>query len=409
LARLENGIRDVKPADIEVVIRRELGERLAKFDVKISPAILSEASVSAVVRFTWKNPKSGRRERGVFKILKPHIPEFFAEDMDYLQGLAEYFGERHHTYGFAPGLIPDTFKKVRRLLQHEVNFSREQKTLIEARNLYRTFPKVRIPGVIRELCTRRMTALTEERGVKITTAAVRLKPAARRQVAEQLLEALIAVPLLSSQKDAVFHGDPHAGNLLYDVHTGTLAIIDWALRERLGREQRRQLALLFLMVSLRDPIGTSSAIVALSQRRFPIDSPQERLVSEKVSAFLTEMPASTLPSAADAMRLLERVAIAGIKFPGSLIMLSKVMFTLEGLLSDIAGADAAKGLTIVRHAAQHWIANRSAYRSPLEAKDWFVLQSSMLLYPSRLWLRWEQKALDRLTRKSSAPLAATGT
>jgi predicted unusual protein kinase regulating ubiquinone biosynthesis (AarF/ABC1/UbiB family) len=254
-----------------------------------------------------------------------------------------------------------------------------------------------------------MTALTEERGVKITTAAVRLKPAARRQVAEQLLEALIAVPLLSSEKDVVFHGDPHAGNLLYDVHTGTLAIIDWALRERLGREQRRQLALLFLMVSLRDPIGTSSAIVALSQRRFPIDSPQERLVSEKVSAFLTEMPASTLPSAADAMRLLERVAIAGIKFPGSLIMLSKVMFTLEGLLSDIAGADAAKGLTIVRHAAQHWIANRSAYRSPLEAKDWFVLQSSMLLYPSRLWLRWEQKALDRLTRKSSAPRAATGT
>ena len=42
--------------------------------------------------------------------------------MDYLQGLAEYFGDCHHTYGFPAHLIPDTFKKVRRLLRHEVNF-----------------------------------------------------------------------------------------------------------------------------------------------------------------------------------------------------------------------------------------------------------------------------------------------
>ncbi len=94
--------------------------------------ILKEASVSAVVRFTWRNPDTGRRERGVFKVLKPHIPKYFAEDMDYLQGLAQYFGDRHHSYGFPAHFIPDTFRKVRRLLRHEVNFTREQKTLLEA-------------------------------------------------------------------------------------------------------------------------------------------------------------------------------------------------------------------------------------------------------------------------------------
>ena len=56
------------------------------------------------------------------------------------------------------------------------------------------------------------------------------------------------------------------------------------------------------------------------------------------------MPASRLPSGADAMRLLERVAIKGVKFPSSLIMLSKVMFTLEGILGDIVGSDTADGL-----------------------------------------------------------------
>jgi ubiquinone biosynthesis protein len=97
LARLENGIRDVKPKDIRAIIMRDLGPRLEAYAVDIAPVILSEASVSAVVRFTWRNPESGKREHGVFKVLKPHIPEYFAEDMDYLQGLAQYFGDRHHS------------------------------------------------------------------------------------------------------------------------------------------------------------------------------------------------------------------------------------------------------------------------------------------------------------------------
>jgi ubiquinone biosynthesis protein len=110
LARLENGIRDVQPEDIQALIQRELGPRLATYAVQIAPAILSEASVSAVVRFTWRDPATGRRERGVFKVLKPHIPEYFEEDMDYLQGLAQYFADRHRTYGFPADLLPDTFK-----------------------------------------------------------------------------------------------------------------------------------------------------------------------------------------------------------------------------------------------------------------------------------------------------------
>jgi ubiquinone biosynthesis protein len=408
LSKLENGIRDVQPEDIRVLVQKTLGPKFNTYAVEISTMILKEASVSAVIRFTWRNPATGKRERGVFKVLKPHIPEYFAEDMDYLQRLAEYFGDRHHTYGFAPHLIPDTFRKVRRLLRHEVNFSREQKTLIEAGVLYRGFPRVRIPQLIQPLCTPTITALTEEPGIKVTSAAARLPESRRREVAEQLVESLVAVPLFSSTQDAIFHGDPHAGNLLYNNKTRELVILDWALRERLSREQRRHLALLFLMVSLRDPVGTSNEIVALSQPRIRIASPRGRKVRETVSKFLDELPPSQMPSGADAMRLLERVAISGVKFPSSLIMLSKVMFTLEGILGDIVGADTGMGFTLARHVAQHWIANRSAFRSPLMTRDWFALQCSALLYTSRLWLQWEQSLLNRLPQ-SKQLLTVAGT
>jgi ubiquinone biosynthesis protein len=405
LAKLENGIRDVQPEDIRDIVQKALGPRMQTFAVQVAPRILKEASVSAVVRFTWRNPDTKRRERGVFKVLKPHIPEYFAEDMDYLQGLAQYFGDRHHTYGFAAHLIPDTFRKVRRLLQHEVNFAREQNTLIEAGILYRSFPGVRIPRVIQSLCTPTVTALTEEQGIKVTSAAARLPVTRRRKVAEQMVEALVAVPLFSSTQNAIFHGDPHAGNLLYNNKTGELVILDWALRERLSREQRRHLALLFLMVTLRDPVGTSNEILALSQHPIRETSSLARRVRDSVNKFLDQMPAARMPTGADSMRVLERVAVQGVKFPSSLIMLSKVMFTLEGILGDIVGSDTGMGFTIARHVVQHWIANRSAFRSPLRTRDWLALQFSAMLYTSRVWVQWEQAILNRLLmpKAASAP------
>lgn len=396
LARLENGIRDVRPEEIRSVIEKDLGSQLREYDVAIAPSILSEASVSAVVRFTWKNPDSGNRERGVFKVLKPHIPEYFAEDMEYLQALAQYFGNRHHTYGFPRQLIPDTFKKVRRLLQHEVNFVREQKTLLEAGEMYRSMPGVRVPRLIKPLCTPRITALTEERGIKVTNAAARLPAALRIKIAEQLVEALVAVPLFSSREDAIFHGDPHAGNLLYDNRTGELTIIDWALRERLNREQRRHLALLFLTITLRDPVGASDEILALSQRPVRSNSRRANMVQESVVNFIDKLPLRRLPTGGHAMKLLELVALKGITFPGPLVMLSKVMFTLDGILNDIAGPEAGMGLTITRHVAQRWIRDRSAFRSPLRARDWLTLQCSALLYSSRVWLQCEHAILNRL-------------
>jgi ubiquinone biosynthesis protein len=396
LARLENGIRDVTPEQIRSIVREELGTRLEKYRVEISPAILSEASVSAVVRFSWNNPESGRRERGVFKVLKPHIPGYFAEDMEYLQSLAEYFGDRHHTYGFPAQLIPDTFKKVRRLLRHEVNFRREQKTLAEAHGLYQKVARVRVPQVIRPLCTTRITALSEERGVKVTSAAAGLPLGRRRRIAEQLIEALVAIPLLAERENVVFHGDPHAGNLLYNRRTNELVILDWALRERLNREQRRHLAVLFLMLILRDPVGACNEVLALSQRPVSTSSPQGRSVYETVVGFLNDLPIRHVPGGADAMLLLERVALRGIRFPGPLIMLSKVMFTLDGLLRDVGGDGTGIGFTIARHVVQDWIGNRKAFRSPLETRDWINLQCSALLYSSRLWLKCEEALLDRV-------------
>ena len=394
LSQLENGIHDADAPGMRAIIRRQLGKRLREYGVAMGTRMLSEASVSGIVRFTWRNPESGQKERGVFKVLKQHIPDCFAEDMELLQELSRYFAQRHSEYGARARLIPDTFSKVRRLLQHEVDFVREQHTLEEAAKLYRDIPGVRIPRLIGPLCTPTITALSEERGTKVTDAAARMPQWRRHEVGQQLVAALVAVPLFAAGEASLFHGDPHAGNLLYDSQRRELVIVDWALRERLSREQRRQLALLFLMVALRDPVGASTAIAALAERQIRRGSRPWEVIRKHTAHYIDEVPLTQFPSAVDAMRVLERVAYEGIRFPGSLIMLSKVLFTLDGILHDMGCSSASMGTAMARHMARRWLMARSGFASPLTAGDWITVQCSAMLYGSRLWVKGQQTIVD---------------
>ena len=394
LIRLENGIRDVTAPDIRELIRRELGDLLRRHRVKIRPGLLSEASVSAVLRFTWTNPASGEVEAGVFKVLKPHIAACFAEDMAMLQALTVYFGKRLGEYGFESDVLSDTFTKVRRLLQHEVDFRGEQATLLRAYELYRPVRGVRVPRLMPELCTGHITAISEEKGSKITDAAARMPKRRRVLVADQLIEALVAVPLLSADKDSLFHADPHAGNLLYNEATDELVILDWALCERLSREQRRHLALLLLLLGLRDAQGVTRAIEALQQPGGGAKS--ARIIRESVPAYIAELSWKPAAGGVDAMRLVERLTLRGVRFPAALVMLSKVLFTLDDVLADIAGAEVPMTFAVTSHLLQTLLVERKSVSLPLKMSDWIALQCSAALYGARLLIRIEEMAADKV-------------
>jgi ubiquinone biosynthesis protein len=333
-----------------------------------------------VVRFTWRNPASGERERGVFKVLKPFVSACFAEDLELLQRLAHFLADKHPEYGRA---LPETIMEVRRLLEHEVDFAREQATLAEAARVYKGVRGVRVPRLIKSLSTGAITALSEEAGVKVTALAG-ASGRERRRVAELLIEALIAVPLSARGERSIFHADPHAGNLLYDERTGELVLLDWALTESLTRDDRRHVAMLALMLGLRDPVGVCGEIEALALGR--LSPAHRRFMRDQVNGFIGQLPFSRLPGSMDAMCLLDRLALEGIRFPSGLMMFRKMLFTLDGILHDIA----APGLRMDLVLARHLLA-----RSPLSLIDWIGVEASALLYGGRLWVQWAQAALSR--------------
>ncbi len=394
LAELENGISDVDAEHVRAIIFAELRPQLQSCAVNIEPKLFSEASVSAVVRFTWWNPDIRRRERGVFKVLKPYIPACFAEDMHLLAQLAKHLGAKAKTYGFAPHVLPDTFNDVRRLLQHEVDFAREQDTLQKAGQLYKGVKGVRVPRLIQPLCTPRITAITEERGKKITDAVRRAPSWDRALVSAQLVDAIVAIPLFAPSGDVLFHADPHAGNLLYDRAREELVILDWALTEHLTRADRRHLAMLFLMIFLRDPIGAGEAVLALSPKGRRERS-KTRHVRESIAEYLDRLPAKHIPSAVDAMDLLETIAWKGVRLPPSLVMFRKALFTLDGILHDIDAPEFSMESVMLRHIFEMWKGSWKTIGAPLTLGDWMQVQCSALLFPGRLCLQGAQNALQR--------------
>lgn len=386
LIKLENGISDVTVEEIRAIINRELQSQIETYAIKIRPTILSEASVSAVVGFTWQNPASGRRERGVFKVLKPHIASCYAEDMKILGQLAQHLARRHGAAGTHLSCLAETLTEIRLLLQREVDFPREQATLANALKEYRALRGVRVPRLIPLLSTATITALTFERGKKVTQVHV-LPGKIRVNVAERLAMALLAVPAFSREKDSIFHADPHAGNLLYDKKSNELVILDWALTERLTQKQRKNVVLLVLMMILRDASGMSKAIEEVCQLRASEDGAQAQIIRKHVDCLLDELALTQLPGPMDAMRLLDEIGLEGIRFPEALLMFRKASFTLEGVVEDIAGSRVQLDSLTTSHALANWKETVASLFSLLSAGDWAALDWSALTLTSRMFIR----------------------
>lgn len=379
LSQLENGMSDVTPSEIRAVIQARLAGRLERYAVRIEPAILSEASVSAVMRFSWSMP--GReREDGVFKVMKPYVPACFAEDMRLLERLGAFLAGKRRKYGFAVQQVRETLEEVRLLLEHELDFAREQATLLEAAEMYRSTFGVRVPRLIRPLCARDITAMSHEAGVKVTEAFPR-SPIRRGRIAEQIVQALLAVPFFSWSNSAMFHADPHAGNLLYDEPNRELVVLDWALAERLDTGARRQLVLLAAMTILRNPDGVCAAIEALSRG----DSMVGRgdLIRTHVTRMFERFGKGRPPGVLDAMMLLDQIALAGVRFPAGLFLFRKVLFTLDGVLHDVAGRDVEIDQVIVREFLARAAASFGLFHAPLKARDFLTIQRELLQYPLR--------------------------
>jgi ubiquinone biosynthesis protein len=312
------------------VLARALAPATEQFDIHVADYALAEGSVAVVVPLTWSDPADGAGapwRQGVAKLLKPGVVERLEEDLLILGRLAGYLEERWAAYGLPPQPYQDILSEVANLLAHEVQLREEQARLSRARDQFAGQPDVFVPRLL-PFCTDQMTAMERVEGCKVTDPDA-VSAWQRPALFHSIVRALLSGVLFSRDESVLFHGDPHAGNLMV-TRDGRLAILDWSLAGRLTTDNRVRLTQLIVGAWSLDGLRLTGAVGGLA-----CGSAAEDVIRRHVETALAAVQWYRPPGTGWVIGLLDTMTRAGVRFPPHLLLFRKAFLSLQDVLSDV--------------------------------------------------------------------------
>ena len=336
LQDLENGIHTMTREELVRFISDDLGKpSIDKYQVQFADQILAEASVGAVIEATTIPPGGTVRRPAVCKVVKPYVLVYMPEDLSIINGLASYFTVNHDFYEFGSMPLVEIFQDLAKSLADEINIKNEQTNFIRAREYYRGSTKVVVPEIF-PISTNHVTFMALIAGEKITSAF----PGDTRQraiMAARLSDVLTGDVIFSPKSDAIFHGDPHAGNV-YHV-TGDpknpylIGLLDWGLMGTFPREDRLALMQLILGVQLGDAKRLHNNVGALLDHGLPGDPVEVQKIHDLIAEVIK--PKAGRGSFAALNELLFGLIARGYATKYSLDLFIKSQITIAGELAEL--------------------------------------------------------------------------
>ncbi|KJR42374.1 ABC transporter [Candidatus Magnetoovum chiemensis] len=334
LIKLENGLKTTQVKSLMPLIQQELNKHIALYSIEIDKTLLSEASVAAVVGFTWNEPATNKETNGVLKIIKQHIPKYLNEEIKLINELALYYEDNKNKYILNNFKFIETLKELTEILSKEVNLNNEQLHLQTALNYYSKDQNIKIPKLY-DFSTNHITGMEKINGAKITDAA--LTPKQKLLCCQILTKVFICNCLFSNQEVTIFHADPHAGNIFATVEnseTIKIALLDWSIMGRLSINLRRLIIKLALALIAQDAAKIYNSISSLSE--YEIDNKNEIL--NIINDFIEDTNTVNLIKHFfhNALNIIDRIALKGIKFPKDLLIYRKSLFTVTDIINELS-------------------------------------------------------------------------
>lgn len=330
LVRLENGSYGTAPDALLDHIHCRLGAKNGRQPVEIDPYILSEASVGAVIPFRQNG------DQGVFKVLKPGINTNLSTELDIFEKMAVHFDSNRQNYALRNFQFLKVFDDVREMLGKEIDLRAEQSHLSSAAKFYGDTEEIVVPKLI-GLSDKTMTAMAFIPGEKISD--VELTEMQRKACARVLAESLICRPIFATDEPALFHGDPHAGNILMVEDDGTgelrIALLDWSLAGYLTRRVRIKIVRLIQSVIADDAALICKCLQNLAETGHKKSGISRTALWRNVSKWIATPDYANFSLMRKAFWLLEQLSYEGVVFASDLMLFRKAIFTLEGVLFDL--------------------------------------------------------------------------
>lgn len=220
LETLQDSVPPHSFGQIQKQLRAELGNLLQTHFRHVDPKPLAAASLAQVHRAQLTTG-----EEVVVKVLYPGIEQKIRSDIRVLTWLAPML---YRIFGFRN--MDTVVAQLDQMLRHETDYEHERNNMERIRSMLGDHPRLVIPQVYPQLCTRRVLTMSYEAGVKLTNVqAMNELGIDRRRVADTLVEVYLRM-LFEHQ---MFHADPHPGNLL--VQQGDrLVFLDYGAVEPLS-------------------------------------------------------------------------------------------------------------------------------------------------------------------------------
>jgi ubiquinone biosynthesis protein len=309
--------------------------------------------VAVVVPCRWRQSADAPTRDGILKILKPGVADRLEEELEILVALADHLDAMRDAEDLPEIDHRSVFTTVRDLLRSEVRPEQEQRHLAEAAAVYAHDPRVLVPAVL-PFSTPTVTAMERVYGRRVTETT----GASAVVMAETVIRALVAAPVFAASRSALFHADPHAGNL-FATEDGRLALLDWSLVGRLDKDARVAMAGVMLAALRQDAADVATHILAAAVR-----GPAPEALAETVARSLAEIRCGRLPGPGWLVSLLDAVVARGVHFPPDLMLFRKVLLTLRGVVSDIDPACSLDAVflgagvrTLMAEWPQRWMAS----------------------------------------------------
>ena len=153
----------------------------------------------------------------------------------------------------------------------------------------------------------------------------------------RLVDILTVDVLLSPHEKALFHGDPHAGNVFHVLDDPQdpyrIALLDWGLSGEFSREQRAQLMQLFLGVHLNHANRLKHNMGALIEGEDWASPEGQEEMNIIVEETLTEMGQGQIFDVLG--ELMSKAAQRGYKIRFNIGLFIKSQITVGGILSEL--------------------------------------------------------------------------
>ena len=319
LAALQDNVPAFSFSAAQALLEQELGERCAEI-IDLDEQPLAAASLAQVHRASLR---SGRQV--VLKIQRPGLEQLFRLDLDVMQQVAAAC-QRNPRWGRGRDWV-SIAKECRRVLLRELDFRVEAQYAARFRQQFLDQSRIRVPGVVWELSSRRVLCLDYLPGIKVNDRQALLDanidPAAVAEIgAASYLQQLV--------RFGFFHADPHPGNLAV-ANDGALIYYDFGMMGLLSDGLRRRLGSMVRAAATRDAAALVEEMQAAGVIAADVDlGPVRRLVRVMLKEALTP-PFSANVIDKLAGDLYDLVYGQPFRLPAELIFVMRALSTFEGV------------------------------------------------------------------------------